>query len=58
MSVIKRRQFLRSTLATVPAAFLPYGRVFAATAASNVNDVEAIMSLHRVLERRRRTLTR
>jgi len=42
MSVIQRRQFLRSTLATVPAAFLPYGRVFAALDAANVNDVEAV----------------
>jgi len=42
MSVIKRRQFLRSTLATVPAALLPYGKLFAAAEATTFNDVEAV----------------
>jgi FAD/FMN-containing dehydrogenase len=42
MSVIQRRQFLRSTLATVPATLLPYGRLFAAGEAGVPNDVEAV----------------
>jgi len=42
MSVMRRRQFLRSTLATVPAALLPYGKLFAAGEAGVVNDVEAV----------------
>lgn len=42
MSVIKRRQFLRSTLATVPAALFPYGKLFAATDAVAARDVEAV----------------
>ena len=41
MSLMPRRQFLRSTLATVPAALLPYGRLFAAADAAVINDVEA-----------------
>ena len=42
MSVIKRRQFLRSTLATIPAAMLPYGKLFAAADAATLGDVEAV----------------
>lgn len=42
MSVIKRRQFLRSTLATIPAALVPYGKLFAASDLSAINDVEAV----------------
>jgi len=42
MSVIKRREFLRTTLATVPAAMLPYGRLFAAGESGAINDVEAV----------------
>jgi FAD/FMN-containing dehydrogenase len=42
MSVIPRRQFLRSTLATVPAAMLPYGKLFAAADAATPRDVEAV----------------
>jgi FAD/FMN-containing dehydrogenase len=42
MSVIKRRQFLRATLATLPAAALPYGRLFAASEATTLDDVEAV----------------
>ena len=44
MSVIKRREFLRSTLATVPAAMLPYGRLFAASDIASFNDLEAVTS--------------
>jgi len=44
MSVIKRRQFLRATLATAPAALLPYGSLFAATDTTPANDVEAVTS--------------
>ena len=42
MSVIQRRQFLRSSLATVPAAFLPCGKLFAAADALTARDVEAV----------------
>jgi FAD/FMN-containing dehydrogenase len=42
MSVIKRRHFLRSTLAVAPAALLPYGRLFAAAEGAAMNDVEAV----------------
>jgi hypothetical protein len=42
MSVIKRRQFLRATLATLPAAVLPYGRLFAASETATLDDVEAV----------------
>ena len=42
MSVFKRREFLRSTLATIPAAMLPYGRLFAASDIANFNDLEAV----------------
>jgi len=42
MSLMQRRQFLRSTLATMPAALLPQGRLFAAAEAAAINDVEAV----------------
>jgi FAD/FMN-containing dehydrogenase len=47
MSVIKRRQFLRSTLATIPAAMLPYGKLFAASDLAVANDVEALTRDHK-----------
>ncbi len=42
MSVIKRRQFLQSTLATIPAALVPGGRLLAASELGSINDVEAV----------------
>jgi FAD/FMN-containing dehydrogenase len=42
MSAIKRRQFLRHSLAVLPAAAFPYGRLFAAADLANGNDVEAV----------------
>jgi hypothetical protein len=43
MSVtFKRRQFMRSALAAIPAAALPFGRLFAATGSAPVADVEAV----------------
>ncbi len=42
MSAIKRRQFLQSALATVPAAVLPYGRLLAAAELGTLNDVDAV----------------
>ena len=42
MSAIKRRQFLRNTLAALPAAALPYGRLFAAAESLAANDIEAV----------------
>jgi len=41
---IKRRQFLRTTLAALPAAALPYGSLFAANEAATLDDVEAVTS--------------
>ena len=41
MSAIKRRHFLRNTLAALPAAALP-GRLFAAVDAAAASDVEAV----------------
>jgi len=40
MSAIKRRHFLRNTLAALPAAAFPYQRLFAAADLANGNDVE------------------
>ena len=43
MSVIlKRRQFMRSALAAIPAAALPFGKLFAAADAVAIDDVEAV----------------
>ena len=42
MSAIKRRQFLRNSLAALPAAAFPYGRLFAAAELANGSDVEAM----------------
>jgi FAD/FMN-containing dehydrogenase len=42
MSAIKRRQFLRNTLAALPAAALPYGSLFAAAESLAANDIEAV----------------
>jgi len=43
MSVtLKRRQFMRSALAAIPAAALPFGKLFAATDAGVIDDVEAV----------------
>ena len=41
MSAIKRRQFLRNSLAAFPAVTFPYGRLLAADS-GNANDVEAV----------------
>jgi len=43
MSVIlKRRHFMRSALAAIPAAALPFGKLFAAADAATIDDVEAV----------------
>src|SRR6187399_713398 len=43
MSVtLKRRQFMRSALAAIPAAALPFGKLFAATEVGAIDDVEAV----------------
>ena len=43
MSVIlKRRHFMRSALAAIPAAALPFGKLFAATDVAAIDDVEAV----------------
>jgi hypothetical protein len=43
MSVtLKRRQFVRSALAAIPAAALPFGKLFAATESGAIDDVEAV----------------
>ena len=43
MSVtLKRRQFMRSALAAIPAAALPFGKLFAATEVGAIDDVEAL----------------
>ena len=43
MSVtLKRRQFMRSALAAIPAAALPFGKLFAAAEAGAIDDVEAV----------------
>jgi len=42
MSVIKRRQFLQSTLAAIPAALVPGGRLLAAGELGAINDIEAV----------------
>jgi hypothetical protein len=43
MSVtLKRRQFMRSALAAIPAAALPFGKLFAATDVAVIDDVEAV----------------
>jgi len=42
MSVMKRRQFVRTAFAALPAAALPYGRLFAATDGAPPDDVEAV----------------
>jgi hypothetical protein len=43
MSVtLKRRQFMSSALAAIPAAALPFGKLFAATEAGAIDDVEAV----------------
>jgi len=41
MSAIKRRQFLRISLAALPAVTFPHGRLLAADS-GNANDVEAV----------------
>jgi FAD/FMN-containing dehydrogenase len=40
--LLKRRQFMQRALATLPAAALPFGRLFAATDAPIPDDIEAI----------------
>ena len=40
--MIHRRQFLRSSLAAIPASLLPYGRLLAASDITNFNDLEAV----------------
>src|SRR5262245_48470593 len=40
-AILKRRHFLGSALATIPAAVLPFGKLFAADAAA-VDDIEAV----------------
>jgi FAD/FMN-containing dehydrogenase len=42
MSVLQRRQFLRTALAALPTAALPFGKLFAATGAASLDDVEAV----------------
>jgi hypothetical protein len=43
MSVtLKRRQFMSSALAAIPAAALPFGKLFAATDVGAIDDVEAL----------------
>ena len=43
MSVtLKRRQFMSSALAAIPAAALPFGKLFAATDVAVIDDVEAV----------------
>jgi FAD/FMN-containing dehydrogenase len=42
MSVMKRRQFVRTAFAALPAAAFPYGKLFAATDAAPPADVEAV----------------
>jgi hypothetical protein len=43
MSVtLKRRQFMSSALAAIPAAALPFGKLFAATEVGAIDDVEAL----------------
>ena len=43
MSVILgRRRFVRAALAALPAAALPFGKLFAATDAATLDDVEAV----------------
>ncbi|HEX6397238.1 MAG TPA: hypothetical protein VFZ95_07435, partial [Steroidobacteraceae bacterium] len=42
MSAIKRRQFLRNSLAALPAAAFPCERLFAAADVASGNDVEAV----------------
>jgi len=43
MSVtLKRRQFMHSALAAIPAAALPFGKLFAAVEAAAIDDVEAV----------------
>ena len=43
MSVtLKRRQFMRSALAAIPAAALPFGKLFAAADVAVIDDVEAV----------------
>ena len=40
--MLKRRQFMQRALAVLPVAALPYGRLFAATDAAILDDVEAV----------------
>jgi len=42
MSVMKRRQFVRTALAALPAATLPFGKLFAASETAIFDDVEAV----------------
>ena len=42
MSVMKRRHFVRTALAALPAAAFPYGKLFAATDGAPPDDVEAV----------------
>ena len=42
MSFMQRRQFMRTALAALPAAALPFGKLFAATEAATLDDVEAV----------------
>ena len=40
--ILKRRQFVRGALAAIPAAALPFGKLFAAADAATLEDVEAV----------------
>jgi len=40
--LLKRRQFMQRALAVLPAAALPYGKLFAAADATTLEDVEAV----------------
>jgi len=40
--ILKRRQFVRSALAALPAVALPFGKLFAAADAATFDDVEAV----------------
>ncbi len=41
-AILQRRQFMRSALAAIPAAALPFGKLFAAADAGAIDDVEAV----------------
>ena len=40
--LLRRRQFMQRALAVLPAAALPYGKLFAAADATILDDVEAV----------------